>query len=180
VLQGIRRPDALTEAAVQLTEFLYHRIKRNGAQAMELVRHRRTGEELRDVIDMNIYLTGIVQGLGLYTLRGGAAHAVHNGLTAIKTSHGILHGFKVGYGIVIQHFLERQPISLIMETIHFFRLLGLEPKLSSLGILATNENIRTIAEVACVDEAMLKMPFPVNEKMVISAIRELEGLAKIS
>jgi glycerol dehydrogenase len=178
VLQGIPRPDALTEAAVQLTEFLYHRIKRQGAQAMELVRRHRTGKELQDVIDVNIYLTGTVQGLGLYTLRGGAAHALHNGLTAIKTSHGILHGFKVGYGIVVQHFLERRPINNIKETIQFFRLLGLEPKLSSLCIHATNENIRTIAKVACSDEAMQKMSFPVSERMVISAIRSLEAQAQ--
>jgi len=178
VLRGIPHPGALTEAAVQLTEFMYHRIKGQGARAMELVHLGRNGQELQDVIDVNIYLTGIVQGLGLYTLRGGAAHAVHNGLTAIKTSHGVLHGFKVGYGIVVQQFLERKPMNFIMETIEFFRLLGLEPKLGSVGIRATNENIRTIAKVACVDEAMQKMPFPVSENMVMSAIRELEVLGE--
>ena len=35
-----------------------------------------------------------------------AAHAVHNGLTQLAACHGVLHGEKVGFGILVQLRLE--------------------------------------------------------------------------
>ena len=106
VYRGISNPHVFTTSALCLAETLNTEMERQAVAALEQARAGRAGEELRQIVDLNIYVTGIIQGLGFHTLRGGAAHAVHNGLTLLEESHHLLHGLKVGYGILVQQFLE--------------------------------------------------------------------------
>ena len=49
---------------------------------------------------------GLIGGIGGARCRTVAAHAVHNGLTQLQACHGVLHGEKVGFGILVQLRLE--------------------------------------------------------------------------
>ncbi len=174
VYQGIADPHVFTSAALRLAEVLNEEMERKAVKALRQVRGGAAGEELRQVVDLNVYLTGIIQGLGLFTLRGGAAHAIHNGLTVLPQSHRLLHGFKVAYGIVAQQLLEGKSAESIQSTIAFFRSLGFDPNLKRLGLPADPPSLRRVAVMACADEAMVKMPFPVEEKVLVSAMQQLE------
>lgn len=178
IFSTIKEPDTFTIAALKLAQLLNQQMEEKAIKAIESVMVRKAADQVRDVIDLNIYVTGMIQGLGFFTLRGGAAHPVHNGLTVLKESHHLLHGDKVGYGILIQQFLENRPMNEIERIVSFFRALGLHPSLKGLGIPSNRKAIQKIAEKACIDEDMGKMPFPVTEEMVISAINRLEELAE--
>ena len=178
IFSTIKEPDTFTVAALKLAQLLNQQMEDQAIKAIESIMVKKAADEVRDIIDLNLYVTGMIQGLGFFTLRGGAAHPVHNGLTILKESHTILHGFKVGYGILVQQFLENRPMNEIKRIVSFFQALGLHPSLKGLGIPSNPKAIQKIAEKACIDEDMGKMPFPVTEEMVVSAINRLEELAE--
>jgi glycerol dehydrogenase len=48
-----------------------------------------------------------------------AAHAVHNGLTALPQSHHFMHGEKVNFGTLTQFALEDRPTREYSEFVSF-------------------------------------------------------------
>ncbi len=64
---------------------------------------------LERVIEANTYLSGV----GFESGGLAAAHAVHNGLTAIPDAHHYYHGEKVAFGTLTQLVLENAPIEEI-------------------------------------------------------------------
>lgn len=173
-VKNIKNPDIFTASAIKLAELLNNRMTEEALEAVELVKENKTGNALIDVIDLNIYLTGAIQSLGQKTCRNAAGHAIHNGLTIMKESHELLHGIKVGYGIIVQLLIEDLPEEEIREVVSFFRELGLEPSLKGLNLPYNREVIQAVAKKAVVDPVMQFMPFKVTEEMVISAIEKLE------
>ena len=51
----------------------------------------------------------LLSGLGFESSGLAAAHAVHNGLTAVPQTHPYFHGEKVAYGLLVQVILEKSP-----------------------------------------------------------------------
>ncbi len=176
VFKGIKGPDIYTSSAMCLSGLLCDEMKKKSVRAIELVKENRVEEPLIHVIDLIIYLTGVIQGMGHATLRGGIAHAVHNGLTVLEESHTLLHGSKVGYGIVVQLILERVPQKELREVVQFFRKLDFEPSLKGLNIVVKEDDAIKIAEKAAHDPYIGKMPFPVKKEMILSAIEKLENI----
>ncbi|MTI62032.1 MAG: iron-containing alcohol dehydrogenase family protein [Firmicutes bacterium] len=174
-VKNIDNPDIFTASAIKLAELLYTRINKQGEEAIKLVKYKKTGQALKDVIDLNIFTTGIIQSIGQKTCRGAAAHSIHNALTIIEESHELLHGLKVGYGIVVQLFMEDLPEEEIKEVVYFFRKLGLEPSLKGLKLPYSKKIIEGVAQKATTDPVMRLMPFKVSKEMVISAIDKLEN-----
>ena len=113
--------------------------------------------------------------MGQNTSRGAAAHGIHNGMTSIEESHELLHGLKVGYGIIVQLYLEEKPESYIDDVINFFNELGLEPSFKGLGLPFTEDNLRKTASKSVNDTVMLKMPIKVTEEMIIEAMNKVES-----
>ena len=60
---------------------------------------------MEKVIEANTLLSG----LGFESGGLAAAHAIHNGLTAVPQTHGLAHGQKVNIGSVTQLVLEGAP-----------------------------------------------------------------------
>jgi len=176
VFKGISEPDIFTRAAILLAEMLHNQMKELAIKAVNLVNRQIVAKELINVIDLNIYLTGVIQSLGQATIRGGVAHAVHNGFTFLEKSHTIPHGINVGYGIIVQLFLEKRSINEIREVVLFFRNLGFEPTLKELGLACSRDEILMVAEKAAADPYIGKMPFSIEAYMIANAIEEVEKL----
>lgn len=175
VESGIDNPSLETVVAMNLAEILYNKMREEAIIAVEQCEKNELGEELKEVIDLNIYLTTVIQSLGQNTSRGAAAHGIHNGMTSIEESHELLHGLKVGYGIVVQLFLEEKPEEYIDDVIKFFNELGLKPSFKGLGLPFSEKNLKKTASNSVNDTVMLKMPIKVTEEMIIEAMNKVES-----
>lgn len=174
IVKGIDRPDIFTASAIELSRLLNRRMSEEALKAIDLVNKKEVGDALLQVIDLNIFITGAIQSFGQSTCRGAIAHSIHNGLTIMEESHEILHGFKVGYGIVVQIYVENWPEEEVKKVVSFFRKLGLEPSLKGLNLPNDEEIIRSVAEKTVNDPLMKRMPYRVTAEMIVSAIEQLE------
>ncbi len=107
-----------------------------------------------------------------------AAHAVHNGLTQLPECHGILHGEKVAFGILVQLRLEemvqgsRLAAIARQQLLDFYHEIGLPKSLADLGLTHLSLAQLTIAaEFACQPGSDIHhLPFPVMPDQVVAAI----------
>jgi glycerol dehydrogenase len=171
--KGISNPDIFTMCALKLAELLNEIMEREAVNAVHAVKQRQATVTVAKIIDVNIYLAAVIQGIGKKT-RGAAAHAIHAGLSVISQSHAVLHGYKVGYGIVAQQFLEKADLVEIGRVVRFFRQLDLEPSFKGLGLPFEVDLLRQVAEKAILSDPMQNMPFEVQPEQVIAAMEQVE------
>ncbi len=125
----------------------------------------------------------LLSGLGFESGGLGAAHSIHNGLTAIERTHDYLHGEKVAIGVLASLFLTDKPLDLIDEVYTFCEEVGLPTTLGEIGLEeATDEELMKVAEVACAEgETIYNEPVPVNPRMVVAALKtaNAEGVRRL-
>ncbi len=81
---------------------------------------------LENIIEANTLLSGI----GFESGGLAAAHAIHNGFTALTGDiHHLTHGEKVAYGTLVQLFLENRPKEVLDKYIRFYQQIGMQPLL---------------------------------------------------
>ncbi|MGK7941364.1 MAG: iron-containing alcohol dehydrogenase family protein [Crocosphaera sp.] len=164
----------LTIAAVQQARVLRDILLQKSAVALENV----GSEDWQEVVNASVLLAGVVGGLGGANCRTVAAHAVHNGLTHIRASHGALHGEKVAYGILVQLRLEEiiQGNQLAstsrQQLLKFYEEIGLPKTLEDLGLSqVTLEELRRAAEVTCHPNSDIhRLPFKVSPEQLLCAM----------
>ena len=130
------------------------------------------------VVDATVLLAGVSGGLGGAQCRTVAAHAVHNGLTQLPECHGILHGEKVAFGILVQLRLEemvqgsRLAAIARQQLLDFYHEIGLPKSLADLGLTHLSLAQLTIAaEFACQPGSDIHhLPFPVTPDQVVAAM----------
>ncbi|BAW95883.1 glycerol dehydrogenase, iron containing [[Synechococcus] sp. NIES-970] len=167
-------PQTLTIAAVQEARILRDILLQKSAQAIADVQ----SPEWQEVVDATVLLAGVIGGLGGANCRTVAAHAVHNGLTHLPAAHGVLHGEKVAYGILVQLRLEEIcQKSQLAETarqqlLQFYREIGLPQSLGDLGLGdMTLAELRRVAEITCQPQSDIhRLPFKVNPEQLMAAM----------
>ncbi|WP_274651033.1 iron-containing alcohol dehydrogenase family protein [Paenibacillus humicola] len=172
-----------TTGGLMAAKLCYDTLLRDSEQAMEDARRGISSDSLQRVIDANILFSGMVGGLGEDNCRSAAAHAVHNGLTAIPESHHAYHGEKVAYGILVQLVLENRSQTDIEDICGFYKRIGLPTALSELGIdrRLSEDELAEIARLSLSpDGTMGNMPFPVTADMVVEAIKKVESGLMVS
>jgi glycerol dehydrogenase len=158
---------------LKLAELLNAIMEKEAVNAVQAVKQQQISNAVTKITDLNIYLAAMIQSIGKKT-RGAAAHAIHAGLSVIPESHVILHGYKVGYGIVAQLFMEKVDLAKIGQVVNFFRQLDLEPSFKGLGLPFEADLLREVAEKAILSDTMKNMPFEVRPEEVIAAIEQVE------
>ncbi|RZM82833.1 iron-containing alcohol dehydrogenase family protein [Leptolyngbya iicbica] len=136
------------------------------------------GAEWREVVDACVLLAGVMGGLGGAQCRTVAAHAVHNGLTHLPESHGILHGEKVAYGILVQLRLEEiaQQSSLAytsrQQLMQFYQAIGLPQTLADMGMGEVRvSDLQRAAEITCRPQSDIHhLPFNVTPEALMGAL----------
>ncbi|MDB9527362.1 iron-containing alcohol dehydrogenase family protein [Oscillatoria sp. CS-180] len=136
------------------------------------------GSDWREVVDACVLLAGVMGGLGGAQCRTVAAHAVHNGLTHLSKSHGILHGEKVAYGILVQLRLEEiaQQSSLAyaarQQLIQFYEAVGLPRTLADMNMAEIRiKDLQHAAAIACRPGSdIFHLPFSMTPEALMGAL----------
>lgn len=169
------RGGAATEAALALARLCRDTVLADGKAAVAAARHGRVTPEVERIIEANTLLSG----LGFESAGLAAAHAVHNGLTALPGTRGVLHGEKVAFGTLVQLMLDGTSTEEFALVAEFCRAVGLPTTLADVGLPdATAADIETIAVRATQPhETIHNLPRPVTATDVATAIREVDRRA---
>ena len=103
----------------------------NGLQALAAAHAKVVTPALEAVVEANTLLSGI----GFESCGLAAAHAIHNGFTALHGDiHSLTHGEKVAYGTLTQLLLENRPKEELDRYIRFYQALGLPTSLEEVKL----------------------------------------------
>ncbi|EKV01913.1 glycerol dehydrogenase-like oxidoreductase [Leptolyngbya sp. PCC 7375] len=160
--------------AVQQARVLRDILFQKSAAALE----NPGGDDWREVVDASVLMAGVIGGMGGAQCRTVAAHAVHNGLTQIPSSHSMLHGEKVAYGILVQLRLEEMAANNVLavaarqQLLRFYTQIGLPMTLNDLGLEEMSiMELRQAAEFACQPQSDIHhLPFAVSPQQVMAAM----------
>lgn len=157
-----------TNAAFSLSKRCFEILLEDGYKAKMAVQRQVITKSVENIIEANTYLSGI----GFESCGLAAAHAVHNGLTALPETHERAHGEKVAFGTLVQLVLENAPQQELGVVLNFCRTIGLPVTLADLGVTdVTADKIMAVAKLACAEnDTMGNMPFPVTAEDVCAAI----------
>ncbi|WP_417900282.1 iron-containing alcohol dehydrogenase family protein [Bacillus haimaensis] len=133
------------QIGLQSADLCKNIILEEGIQALADIEGGTLKSSFRAVTDAIIMLGGMVGGYADHYGRIAAAHSVHNALTKIPSTHHLLHGEKVAYGILVQLALEGK-IEEISNLALFFEKTGLPMSLHDLGISINDR--KTLEKIA--------------------------------
>ena len=165
-----------SESALALAELCYRILLRDGVDALEALRNQSPTPAFERLVEANTLLSG----LGFESSGLAAAHAVHNGLTAVPETHSYFHGEKVAYGVLVQLVLEKKPQALMEEVLDFATRVGLPTTLAAIGLAEmTGEMLdRISARSTAEGETIHNEPFRVEPQLVAEAIRAADALGR--
>ncbi|PCH39954.1 glycerol dehydrogenase [Wolfiporia cocos MD-104 SS10] len=149
-----------------------------GKQAVEANKAKAVTPAFEAVVEANTLLSG----LGFESGGLAAAHAIHNGLTAINnhTLHTKMHGEKVAFGIVCQLILDNASSSEIDRYLTLMKSVELPMTLGELGIGgATDEELHRVASLACApNETIWNMDRVITPEIVFHAIKGADAVGR--
>ncbi len=145
-----------TQAALALAELCYNTLVEEGEKAMLAAEQHVVTPALERIIEANTYLSGV----GFESGGLAAAHAIHNGMTAVPDAHHFYHGEKVAFGTLTQLVLENAPVEEIETVAALCHSVGLPITPAQLNIKEDiPAKMRLIAEASCAEgETIHNMP----------------------
>lgn len=167
---------APTMAALALAKLCWDTLLSYGFSARHAAEQHVVTPALEKVVEANTLLSG----LGFESGGLAAAHAVHNGLTALPETHHFMHGEKVNFGTLTQFALEDRPTREINEFVAFCTSVGLPTTLEELDLgKAGKAELMAVAKAATASgETIHNMPFKVTPQMVVDAMIAADSYAR--
>jgi glycerol dehydrogenase len=167
-----------TLSAAALARLCYDTLLADGVDALRAVQIQVVTPALERLVEASTLLSG----LGFESSGLAAAHAVHNGLTAIPDTHAMYHGEKVAYGLLVQLILEGQPQTELETVLDFLARIGLPCTLAGIGIQdPTRAKLKAIAQRATAPgETIHNEPFEVTVDAVIDAVLAADAVGRAS
>lgn len=165
-----------TKLAVAAAKLCYETLLKDSIKAIAASDRNVVTPALENIIEANTLLSG----LGFESSGLAAAHAIHNGLTALDETHSYYHGEKVSFGTIVQLVLENAPQAEIDEVINYCKSVKLPTCLADLGVNdITDDKVRAVAELSCAsNETIHNMPFKVTVDDVMAAIHVANELGR--
>jgi glycerol dehydrogenase len=165
-----------TQAAIALARLCYDTLLEHGLAARLAVEQGAVTPAVEKVIEANTLLSG----LGFESGGLGAAHSVHNGLTALEGTHDYWHGEKVAFGVITMLMLEERPAEMVEEVVDFCLKVGLPVALEDIGLQGVGrEELESVAEAACVEgETIHNMPFEIHPGMLVDAMLAADAFGR--
>lgn len=146
----------------------------NGLEAMAACQAKVVTPALEAVVEANTLLSGI----GFESCGLAAAHAIHNGFTALHGEiHTLTHGEKVAYGTLTQLVLENRSRAELDRYITFYQALGLPTTLKELKLEnIAYEELLKVGKLATQDgETIHQMGLPIQAENVTDALFALDA-----
>lgn len=167
---------APTRSALALARLSYDTLLEYGVAARRAVEADAVSYAVEAIVEANTLLSG----LGFESGGLAAAHAIHNGLTALEATHSYQHGEKVSFGLASMLMLEDRSIQQIDTVYDFCLSVGLPITLADVGLAGVDRaDLRKVAEAACAPgETIHNEPFPVHPSMVVDAMLAADAYAR--
>lgn len=163
----------ITRAGMALAELCYKTLRDYGSQAIAACNANVVTPALDAIIEANVYLSGV----GADNVNCAAAHSFYNGLTTLG-GHSAPHGCCVAFGTLVQLTLEGATKEEFEDVQSFCLEVGLPVTLAELGV-TNNEQVRTIAENACVPgETIHNLAGDVTPDELYAAILATDALGR--
>lgn len=165
-----------TKLAIAAAKLCYETLLEDSIKAMAACEAGLVTQALENIIEANTLLSG----LGFESSGLAAAHAIHNGLTALEETHKYWHGEKVSFGTIVHLVLENAPAEELEEVLDYCDSVGLPTCLGDLGVKeVTYEKVLAVARLACAEnESIHNMPFKVTVEDVVAAIFAADKLGQ--
>lgn len=131
-------------------------------------------------LDAIVEANTLLSGLGFENGGLAAAHAIHNGFTAVKGDvHHLTHGEKVAFGTMVELVLQGTSHEELNRYIEFYLTLGLPITLEATHLdQLSDEEMLQIGKMATMpDETMKNMPFKVTPREVVNAMKAASTFA---
>lgn len=136
-----------TMTGLSLARLCYTTLLQYGVAARTAVEQQIVTPALERIVETNTLLSGI----GFESGGLAAAHAIHNGLTALPETHAFYHGEKVAFGVLTGLQLTDALPSESAEVYSFCEQIGLPTTLADLGLRDCDRSrLLQVAEKSCV------------------------------
>lgn len=145
-----------------------------GEEALTAVKHDADSKAVENIVEANTLMSGV----GFESGGLAAAHAIHNGLSALSGKiHSMTHGEKVAFGTLTQLMLEGASQERYEKYLTFMKKLGLPTTFAEVGIEdPSEENLLKVGTLACAEgDTMDRMPFEVTPQDVADAMRAADA-----
>lgn len=149
----------------------------DGLQAMAACDAQVVTPALDNIVEANTLLSGI----GFESGGLAAAHAIHNGFTALTGEiHHLTHGEKVAYGTLVQLFLENKPKEELNKYIRFYQQIGMPTTLKEMHLeSASYDDLLKVGKQATIEgETIHQMPFEISASDIAQAILAVDAYVK--
>ncbi len=173
--------DGLVQQAIQISRVLRDQLLIDGESAYQ----SQFVENVSwcNVVEGCALTAGLIGGIGGEKCRTAAAHAIHNAITQIISTHKPLHGEIVGVGILLQLKLEETKNNnklanqSIKQLMVLMKKLNLPTTIAGLGInVFENNNLQKIVEFTCRDKSEIHfLPFEINQRDLKETIVKFEN-----
>ncbi|WP_017613498.1 glycerol dehydrogenase [Nocardiopsis salina] len=165
-----------THAGTALAELSWDLLWSSALPALEAVRSNLVTPDVEAIVEA----TTLLSGLGFESGGLAAAHAVHDGLTAVDRTHHLTHGEKVNIGSLTQMLLEGEEASEIDEFAEFTARVGLPTTLTEAGLGEVDEAVLEEVVRAAMDpsETIHNLAFEPTHQDVRDALRAVEGVGR--
>jgi glycerol dehydrogenase len=165
-----------TLAGLHIAKLCYETLLLYGPAAKTACENKTVTPALDHIVEANTLLSGI----GFESSGLGAAHSIHNGLTALDETHAFYHGEKVAFGVLAGlHLTNADPAE--METVYAFcKEIGLPMTLSDIGVTNSDRNyLMKAAITACAPgETIHHEAGPITPEKVLNAITGADAMGR--
>lgn len=168
-----------TKAGLKIAELARDLLFESSEQAIHECQTGQLGHALREVIDTNILLGGLVGGLGSDTCRASGAHPIHYGMTLIPEMKHAYHGELVAFGLLCQLTLEGKTEEEITNLMGFYQRINLPINLFELKMTEVREaDLDRAAKKVYDQEEIHFLPVTISEEMIKKAIIKTHQLGE--
>lgn len=135
-----------TAVGQAIAKLCYETLLSHGAAARLANERHLVTPALERIVEANILLSGI----GFESAGLAAAHAIHNGFTALEETHAFYHGEKVAFGVLAGLQLTDASPEETATVFTFCESVGLPTTLADIGLgSADRRHLMAAAEKAC-------------------------------
>lgn len=166
-----------TMAAMALARLCFDTLLAHGIEAKRAVELHVVTPAVEKVVEANVLLSGLgFESGGLAT-----AHAVANALPSLPECKSLMHGEKVGFGVITQLCLDdEKPADEVYRIVDFEIAVGLPVTFAQLNLEGIDrERLKTIGDIVAAEGSIChNHPFKVTSQSVVDAMIAADALGR--